>query len=95
MTSSWHSIQLVKEIAVQMRDPEYVRRVITDPTNRNPDPLQIQGVKKPLLSDLSPADCAGILLLFSELDRLFPDEAWDSCSVSVKRREVPKNSILC
>lgn len=70
-----NSVFLVKEIADRMRNPEYVRKTVLDPHNCNLNPSFI----KPYWGELSIAGgYPGVLLLHAELDRLFPDEKWDT-----------------
>lgn len=70
-------ITIVKEIADRMRDPEYVRSQITDPANKNPSHPESPW-KSLSLSHGYPA----ILLLFTTLNDLFPEEGWDQVSHS-------------
>lgn len=73
-------VQLVKELADRMRDPDAVIKTILDPKNRNNDPPHSFATYN-YWSDLSLAGGSpGVLLLLSELDRLFPDEKWDAAA---------------
>lgn len=74
---SSETLAVVREIANRMKDPVHVKNVILATTNKNPDPL----ISMPYWDDLSLAGgYPGLILLFSELDRLFPDENWDEVS---------------
>ncbi len=69
-----HCLLIVKEIVNRLKDPENVKAIILDPENRNPDPL----FHEYPWGDLSfSGGYPAILLLITELDRLFPDEKWD------------------
>jgi lantibiotic biosynthesis protein len=67
-------IPIIKEIAHRLRSPDLVKAHILDPCHQNPDPLY----HEILWDDLSLAGgYTGIVLLLSELDRLYPNEKWD------------------
>lgn len=71
------TLSLVKEIAERMKNPEYVKQIIVDPKNQNPNPVfhQIQW------DDLSiSGGYSSLLLLHSQLDQLFPEEKWDAAA---------------
>lgn len=68
----------IKEIAHRMSSPDKVREIVIDKTNRNPDPPNPQ-IKQVFWQDLSLSEgYAAPLLLFSQLDYLFPNEKWDA-----------------
>lgn len=67
-------LKLVKEIADRMRDPDDVRKTVLHPGNYNPTPLY----ESSAWGGVSIEGYAGALLLFTQLDRLFPDEQWDA-----------------
>ncbi len=73
--SSLHQeLDLIKNIASQMADPIFVKELILNPNNINPDPISPMSY----WNNLSIAGgYPGILALFTELDRLFPNEKWD------------------
>lgn len=78
-TTSTQIVALVKEVAGRMRNPETVKNIVMDPQNRNPKPLYPEFEQH--WGDLAIAGgYPGILLLFAELDRLFPDEKWDDAA---------------
>lgn len=67
-------LELVKEIAYRMRDPDAVRTTVLHPNNHNPQPLHDSSP----WGGISLEGYAGPLLLFAELDQLFPKEQWDT-----------------
>ena len=69
-------LELVRSIAKKMRDPEFVKKVINDPKNQNPDPFVKFGHGRwnPLAIG---SGYPGILPLFTELDSIFPEDRWD------------------
>jgi hypothetical protein len=70
----YFSLDLIKAIAYRMTDLDHVKRVVLQPDN-------CQGLINGMIpwDDLSIAKgYSSLLLLFSALDRLFPDENWDS-----------------
>lgn len=74
LAANEHCVLTVKEIANRLKDPESVKAIVLHPENRNPDPL----FQDHPWADLSfSGGYPAILLLFTELDRLFPDEKWD------------------
>lgn len=73
-------LEKIKYFAMRMRNPDEIKQIVVDPKNRNPDPLKTAKGKN-YWSDLSiSAGYPGVLLLLSELDRLFPQDKWDSAS---------------
>lgn len=71
---SKQTVELIREIADRMRDPDRVRDAMLNPSNSNPSPLFI----RPEWEELSTsAGYPGMLPLYSELDRLHPNEGWD------------------
>lgn len=68
---------VVKEIANRMRTPDQVKSIVLHPDNQKI--LELYRVPLTYLwDDLSIANgFPGILLMFAELDRLFPEEKWD------------------
>lgn len=72
-------LDVIKEISTRMKDPDLVKSIVTNPSNRNPNPIYNDFEHR--WSDLCIAGgYPATLLLFSELDRLFPDEKWDAAS---------------
>lgn len=69
-------VELVKEIADRMRDPDHVRATVIDPTNYNPKPLYDTSP----WGGISLEGYGGVLILFAQLDHLFPDEQWDAAA---------------
>ena len=70
--------QLVKKIADRLRDPDLVQQLLFDPSNCNDDPLY-PGRSNISWNDLQLIEeYPGVLVLFSELDMLFPEENWDA-----------------
>lgn len=69
---------LVKEVANRMKDPDQVNEIFFHPSNCNPDPLfpDRQDIKTAGFQLMG--EYPGVLILLAELDRLFPDEKWDS-----------------
>jgi len=66
-------IQIIKNLADQMRDSNWVIETATHPSNNNPKSFQ----NIPLWGGVSLAGgYSSILLLFSQLDNLFPNEKW-------------------
>lgn len=69
-------IALVKEVGERFRNPVFVKETVLDPLNVNPDPLY--ELHPPYWSDLTlAAGFPGVIVLLSQLDKLFPDERWD------------------
>ncbi len=67
-------LELARSIAQKMRDPQFVKEVVSDPKNQNPDPL----LKSSRWHPLSIAGgYPGVLPLFTELDSIFPEDRWD------------------
>lgn len=67
-------IEIILCIANKMKDPASVKQTVLAPENQNPDPL----MERSYWSDLSIAGgYTGVLPLYIELDRLFPDQKWD------------------
>lgn len=74
MTTSQIDLDLIKSIADKMRKPLLVKEIILDPNNNNPDSF----LNHSLWDDLSIAGgYPGILPLYVELDKLFPEEGWN------------------
>lgn len=65
--------QLVREIADRMREPNQVAQILLHPHNQNFNPLFPQHTHSLQLIN----EYSGVVLLFAELDRLFPSENWD------------------
>lgn len=67
---------LVREIGRRFHNPSSVKGIVLDPLNVNSDPLY--DMHPPFWSDLGLASgLPGVILLFSELDQLFPEDKWD------------------
>jgi|GEM_PF-544945 len=68
-------LNLIQMLAARLNDPLHVRQQILNPANRNPDPP----LERAIWSDLSLAGgYPGMVLLFAELDQLFPHDHWDT-----------------
>ncbi len=78
MMANAQQTQLVKEMAERMKNPEKVNEIFFHPSNRNDDPLFPERTRLPLGDFQLIGEYPGVVLLFAELDRLFPDEKWDS-----------------
>jgi lantibiotic biosynthesis protein len=73
-------LDLIKNIAQGMRDPDLVKQIITKERNRNPNPLYPE-INHSFWEEHSVGGgYTGVLPLFAELDRLFPEEKWDDAS---------------
>lgn len=71
---SMQSLSIVKEIARRCNDPSKIKNLAIAPENQNPDPI----FAFPNWGDLSfSSGYPGILLLFTELERQFPNEGWE------------------
>ncbi len=80
-------MDLIQQTAQQMLCPDRTKQQILDPKNKNPFPVS----SAPYWSDLSIAGgYPGVLPLFVELDRLFPQDKWDAAAHKyiVKIKEV-------
>lgn len=67
-------LDLIKNLALRLQNPEYVSDVIMNPNNQ----IEERPFKDTSWRDFSLSNgYAGMMLLFSELDRLFPDEHWN------------------
>lgn len=71
-------LKLVKEIAHRMHNPDDVRIRVLDANNCNPHSLN----QSTVWGGISLEGYAGPLLLFAELDQLFPHEQWDAIAHS-------------
>ena len=78
MITSKQATQLVKEIANRMRDLDQVNQILLHPSNHNNDHFFPQQLNPQLGDYRLMEDYPGILLLFAELDSLFPHENWDA-----------------
>lgn len=68
---------MIKEIACRMSCPEKVLKTVLNGNNCNPDPYHPL-IKQIAWHDLSLSEgYPALLLLFSQLDLLFPEEKWD------------------
>ena len=66
-------LELIKDCAMKMANPDYVKMVVSDPNNHPPNLL----VKRNLWGELSIAGgYPGIMPLFIQLDQQFPNEGW-------------------
>jgi lantibiotic modifying enzyme len=75
--STNNTVSLILEIANSLRDLENVERTVLSPSNVNPNPI----IPDHHWDNLSLASgSSGLLLLFAELDRLFPEQQWDQAS---------------
>lgn len=77
MIASQPLTQLVKKIGNRLKDPDRAAQILLHPSNRNEDPLFPEQLSHHLSDNLL-EEYRGVLLLLSELDRLFPDEQWDA-----------------
>ncbi len=65
--------QIVREIADRMREPDRVEQILFHPHNQNFDSFLPHYPTRFRLT----SEYAGLVLLFAELDRLFPHENWE------------------
>lgn len=78
------TVSLILEIANTLRDLENVERIVLSPSNANPNPMI--SLHQDILSALHwdnlslASGSSGLLLLFAELDRLFPEQKWDQAA---------------
>jgi len=72
--NSQHSLLIVKELSNRMKDPLTVKKTVLAKNNKNPNPTY----EHSNWDDLSLDGYPGVLLLFSQLDQLFPNEKWDA-----------------
>jgi len=65
---------VILDLAEKMQSPDWVKSKVIDATNQNPDPL----MEVSIWNDLAMAGgFTGVLPLYVELDRLYPDDGWD------------------